>query len=183
MEIIRVNGLCKTYGDIKALKKVNLSVNEGELYGLLGVNGAGKTTLIKILSGLTKATGGEAYVKDYDLSQIDRIKGIIDVSPQETAIAQNLTVKENLLFFQRLYGINDKEHLEKIIESFSLEEVLNRKARGKEFSIVVVAEGAKPIGGDITVKAVRNKGKGVDNKYRKHKGDMYIVLNVINKLR
>lgn len=130
MEIIKVENLSKEYNNnIKALKNVSLSINEGELYGLLGVNGAGKTTLIKILSGLSKKTSGEAYVKGFDLEHMDEIKKIVDISPQETAVAQNLTVLENLKFFQGIYGIDDKAHLEEIIHSFSLDEVLNQKAK------------------------------------------------------
>lgn len=130
MEIIKVKNLSKNYKDTKALKAVDLSVNEGELYGLLGVNGAGKTTLIKILSGLTNPSSGDAYIKGYSIREdMDKVKRIIDISPQETSIAQNLTVKENLIFFQRLYDIDDKENMNNIIEAFGLDEVINKKAK------------------------------------------------------
>ena len=129
MEIIRVSNLVKEYKDVKALKGVSLSINEGELYGLLGVNGAGKTTLIKILSGLTRKTSGEAYVKQYSLEEMNEIKKIVDISPQEVAVANNLTVYENLVFFQELYDKRDKEYLEMIIESLDLRDVLKKKAR------------------------------------------------------
>lgn len=129
MEIIKVNEITKNYKTVKALNQVSLSINEGELYGLLGVNGAGKTTLIKILSGLAKADSGEAFVNGYSLKQMDEIKRIIDLSPQETSVAMNLTVKENLTFFQKLYDIEDKEYLDSIVTSFSLNEVLDKKAK------------------------------------------------------
>ena len=102
MEIIKIENLTKSYKEVKALKGINLKINEGELYGLLGVNGAGKTTLLKILSGLSKKTSGEAYVKGYSLEEMDKIKRIVDISPQEVAVAPNLTVLENLTFFQEL---------------------------------------------------------------------------------
>ena len=99
MEIIKIQNISKNYKEIKALKNVSLTINEGELYGLLGVNGAGKTTLLKILSGLVKKTSGEAYVKGFSLDEMDEIKKIVDISPQEVSVAPNLTVYENLKFF------------------------------------------------------------------------------------
>lgn len=129
MEMIRVEEITKNYKKVKALKGVSLSIEEGELFGLLGVNGAGKTTLIKILSGLSKCDSGKASIGGFGLEKMDEIKKIIDVSPQETAVAMNLTVKENLEFFQRLYDAIDAEYLDSIISSFGLEEVLNQKAK------------------------------------------------------
>ena len=129
MEIVRLENLSKNYKDVKALKNVSLTINEGELYGLLGVNGAGKTTIIKILSGLIDKSGGNAYVKGFDLSQIDEIKKIIDISPQETAVALNLTVIENLKFFQELYDKVDSAYLEDVISKMGLGDVLNKKAK------------------------------------------------------
>ena len=129
MEIIKVCDMNKKYKDVKALDNVSLSINEGELFGLLGVNGAGKTTLIKILCGLAQKTSGEAYIAGYSLKDIEQIKKIVDVSPQETSLAMNLTVKENLKFFQGLYEQNDEEYLNSVISSFKLEEVINKKAK------------------------------------------------------
>ena len=129
MEIIKVEKLSKNYKEIKALKEVSLTINEGELYGLLGVNGAGKTTLIKILSGLAKKTSGEAFIKGHSLNEIDEIKKIVDISPQEVAVANNLTVKENLVFFQELYNKKDEEYLNMIIEALDLTDVLKKKAK------------------------------------------------------
>ena len=129
MEIIKINDLSKDYKDVRALNNVNLAIEEGMLYGLLGVNGAGKTTLIKILSGLTSKTSGDASIKGFNLSQMDEIKKIVDISPQESAVALNLTVKENLIFFQEIYDKKDKEYLEFIINSLGLKEVMNRRAK------------------------------------------------------
>ena len=129
MEIIKVEKLSKNYKEIKALKEVSLTINEGELYGLLGVNGAGKTTLIKILSGLAKKTSGEAFIKGHSLNEIDEIKKIVDISPQETAVAMNLTVYENLVFFQELYDKKDNDFLNQIIDSLGLREVIKQKAK------------------------------------------------------
>lgn len=130
MEAIKIEGVSKQYKDVLALDKVNLAIHEGELFGLLGVNGAGKTTLIKILCGLTKKTEGSVSVMNYDLDkQMKDIKKIIDVSPQETSIAPNLSVYENLIFFANLYDMKDKDYLDRIIQTFGLEEVLKRRAK------------------------------------------------------
>ena len=129
MEIIKVEKITKKYKDVVALKEVSLSINEGELYGLLGVNVAGKTTLLKILSGLAKKTSGEAYINGYSLEEMNEIKKIVDISPQEVAVALNLTVYENLVFFQELYNKKDQEYLDMVIDSLDLRDVLKKKAK------------------------------------------------------
>ncbi len=130
MSIITIDNVCKNYKSKKALDNVSLEINEGELFGLLGVNGAGKTTLIKILCGLTRKTSGKITVSQFDLdSDITKIKEIIDISPQETSVANNLSVKENLEFFANIYNNNDKSAIDEIIEIFNLTEVINQRAK------------------------------------------------------
>ena len=97
MYAIRTANLTKKYKDIIAVDQLNLQVKKGELFSLLGVNGAGKTTTIKMLSCLTKPTGGDALVGGYSIiKEPEQVKRLIGVSPQETAVAPNLSVKENL---------------------------------------------------------------------------------------
>ena len=130
MDIIVIDSVCKRYKAKLALDNVSLSIREGECFGLLGVNGAGKTTLIKILCGLTRKSGGAVTVDGLSLdTDLDKIKGIIDVSPQETSVAGNLTVKENLEFFARIYGRDEKSHIDEIVKIFHLEDVLNTRAK------------------------------------------------------
>lgn len=130
MSIITIDNVCKNYKSKKALDNVSLKINSGELFGLLGVNGAGKTTLIKILCGLTKKTSGKLVINNYDLdTEMDKIKEIIDISPQETSVANNLTVKENLEFFANIYDIKDENRIEEIVNIFKLNEVLNQRAK------------------------------------------------------
>ena len=94
--IIATN-LTKKYGDKTAVEDLNLAVNQGELYSLLGVNGAGKTTTIKMLSCLIKPTSGDASLCGYSVQkEALKVKEKINVSPQETAIAMQLSVRENL---------------------------------------------------------------------------------------
>lgn len=120
----------KYYGQIHALKDVSLEIEENSLFGLLGVNGAGKTTLIKILTCLIEPSDGKATVHGYSVTDEPcEVKKIVDVSPQETAVAPNLTVKENLDFFAALYGTDDKEYIASIIDGFSLGEVLSQRAK------------------------------------------------------
>ena len=96
---------CKSYKNCDAVKNLNLEIQDGELYSLLGVNGAGKTTTIKMLSCLTQPTQGCATIYGFDLiKDAQNIKQIINVSPQETAIAPMLSVKENLEFICEIYG-------------------------------------------------------------------------------
>lgn len=128
--MITIKNLTKKYKHVTALNNVNLDVKDGELYGLLGVNGAGKSTLIKILCGLTKKTSGEVIVNGYDLDKdAVKIKEIIDVSPQEISVAQNLTVQENLKFFASVYGKKDNPLIEEIISTFKLDTVLNQRTK------------------------------------------------------
>lgn len=127
---IETKNLVKKYGELTAVNSVNLQVEEKSLFGLLGVNGAGKTTLIKMLTCLSVPTSGKAFVGGFEISENpDKVKEITDVSPQETAVAPNLTVEENLNFFAEIYGIADENHINNIVKSFDLDEVLRQKAK------------------------------------------------------
>lgn len=132
MEAIKTVDLTKKYKDTIAVNKLNLQIEEGELFSLLGVNGAGKTTTVKILSCLTKPTEGEAFVGGYSVtSDVARVKSIIGVSPQETAVAPNLSVKENLELMCGIHGFSKEKQREKIAElsdRFELNGVLSKKA-------------------------------------------------------
>ncbi|MBR2375656.1 MAG: ABC transporter ATP-binding protein [Clostridia bacterium] len=128
--MIKIEQLSKNYRSKKALHNLSLTIEQGELFGLLGVNGAGKTTLIKILCGLTKKTSGTITIDNLNLDQdMDKIKEIVDISPQETAIANNLTVQENLEFFANIYQNNNPQSVQGIVDIFHLDEVLNQRAK------------------------------------------------------
>lgn len=130
MAEIETRQLNKFYKNLHALKDINLGIKENELFGLLGVNGAGKTTLIKILTCLSKQTSGEAYVHGFSVKDDpEKVKKIVDVSPQETAVAHNLTVRENLDFFASLYNTRDEAYISSVVNAFSLEEVENQRAK------------------------------------------------------
>ncbi len=132
MEAIKTEGLTKRYKSITAVENLSLTINEGELFSLLGVNGAGKTTTIKMLSCLSAPTGGDAYLLGKSIvNDSSEAKSFIAVSPQETAVAPGLTVKENLELICGVYGFNKSKQSEKakeLTELFHLESIINRKA-------------------------------------------------------
>lgn len=129
--MIKINNLTKKYKDKLAVDNLNLEIKTGELFSLLGTNGAGKTTTIKMLSTLILPTSGEVEINNLDLvKDSSKIKEIINISPQETAIASNLTVLENLYFMAGIYQIPNKEDkIKELIKLFKLEEVLKQKAK------------------------------------------------------
>lgn len=131
MIAIKTKKLTKKYKDKVAVNEIDLTIKQGELFALLGVNGAGKTTLIKMLSGLILPTSGEIIIEKMNMKkEVFKIKEILNVSPQETAIAPNLTVKENLEFMAGVYQIEEKDSkISELIKQFKLEEVLNKKAK------------------------------------------------------
>lgn len=131
MYSIITTNLTKKFKDKIAVNGINLSIKEGELFSLLGVNGAGKTTTIKMLTGLILPTSGDILIDNIDIKDdVYKIKQILNVSPQETAIAPNLTVKENLEFMAGVYQINNKESkIKELVDQFKLNEIINKKAK------------------------------------------------------
>ena len=132
MQAIQTMGLVKRYGNVTAVDGLDLQVRQGELFSLLGVNGAGKTTTIKMLTGLTRPTAGDALVGGYSITaEPGKVKGLIGVSPQETAVAPNLSVRENLALICGIHGFSREKTGEKIKElsvQFGLDDRLTRKA-------------------------------------------------------
>lgn len=131
MYSIKTSKLTKKFKDKIAVNEIDLFIKEGELFSLLGVNGAGKTTIIKMLSGLILPTSGEIYINNMKMeNNVYNIKQILNISPQETSIAPNLTVKENLEFMAGVYQVKDKEYkINELIDQFHLNEILNKKAK------------------------------------------------------
>lgn len=132
MQAVKSMGIVKRYKNLTAVDKLNLEIQQGELFSLLGVNGAGKTTTIKMLTCLTKPTDGDAVVGGYSISkEAEQVKRLIGVSPQETAVAPNLSVKENLELICGIHRFPKEKTQAKIRElsaQLSLTTVLSRKA-------------------------------------------------------
>ena len=132
MEAIKTRSLVKRYQTLTAVDGLDLEIRQGELFSLLGVNGAGKTTTIKMLSCLSEPTEGDALVGGYSITkEPEQVKQLIGVSPQETAVAPNLSVKENLELICGIHGFSKEKTQRRIMEltqQFDLDTVLNRKA-------------------------------------------------------
>ena len=132
MTAIMLDNLTKKYRDVVAVDGLSLTIEEGELFSLLGINGAGKTTTIKMLSCLTKPTSGDAFLHGKSIIRDPNdIKSIIAVSPQETAIAPGLTALENLQLMCGVHGISNEKSASRIKELtnlLALDSIINRKA-------------------------------------------------------
>lgn len=133
MDAIVTSGLTKKYQDVTAVDGLNLSVGEGGIFSLLGINGAGKTTAIKMLSCVTRPTGGDALIHGKSvLTETRAVKALIAVSPQETAVAPNLSVKENLCLMAGAHGFSREKTASKsseLIERFGLQDIVNKQAK------------------------------------------------------
>ena len=132
MDAIRIEGLTKKYKDVVAVDDLSLSVRQGELFSLLGVNGAGKTTTIKMLSCLTQSTSGDAFLNGKSICKDPAtVKSIIAFSPQETAVAPGLSVRENLELMCGVHGFTKETRNTKVTaltERLGLEAVIQKKA-------------------------------------------------------
>ena len=129
---IEIRALRKEYKHLVAVKELSLDIEEGELFSLLGVNGAGKTTTIKMLTTLTRPTSGDALIFGKSIvSHPEEVKGLVDVSMQETAVARKLTVEENIDFYADLNGLSAEEKAAakgEIFDAFGLAEVRAQRA-------------------------------------------------------
>lgn len=133
MYAIQAENLTKRYKTKAAVSDLCLSVNEGELFALLGVNGAGKTTTIRMLACLSKPTGGECSVCGFSCTKDPaNVKKIVGISPQDTAVAENLTVLENLKLMCGIYGYSEEKtqsRISEMISLFNMNEVENSRAK------------------------------------------------------
>ena len=131
--MISIKNLTKKYKEIVAVDNLTLDIKEGEFLALLGFNGAGKTTTIKMLCGLITPTSGDAFIYGKSIvGSMDEIKSFVNISPQETAIAPNLTVYENLVFIAEVYGYKKedaKNKAEEMMKKFNIEDRRKTKAR------------------------------------------------------
>jgi len=133
MSAIKTQKLTKYYKDLCAVNSLDLEIKEGELFSLLGVNGAGKTTTIKMLSCLSKASKGDAFILGSSILKDQlKVKEKISVSPQETAVAPNLSVSENLAFICGVNGFSKEKTKHKVnetIDHFNMTKIKDKKAK------------------------------------------------------
>ena len=129
--MIQVENISRSFGTFKAVDSISFSIETGEIVGLLGPNGAGKTTTIKMLSSLIVPTEGDIIIDKFDMKKNkQKIKEIINISPQVTSLAPNLTVRENLEFIAGVYQINNKEQkIKELVDMFDLSKIMDQKAK------------------------------------------------------
>lgn len=132
MNAIETHALTRAFADVTAVNALDLAVREGELFALLGVNGAGKTTLIRMLCGLLAPTAGDALVMGRSITrETAQVKAVIGISPQETAVAPHLTVRENLLLMAGLHDYDGPQRQARVAEMLSrlhLDEVQGKRS-------------------------------------------------------
>lgn len=177
--MIETINLTKKFGKLTAVNNVNLKVDDNECFALLGLNGAGKTTLINMLTTTLIPTSGSALINELDLiKNRDEIRKIVNISPQESAVAKNLTIRENLELIATIYGIkNASEKINKTIKEFGLQEkenVLCKKLSGGQLRRVSVA---LAIIGEPKILFLDEPTLGLDVKARK------ILWDIITSLK
>jgi ABC-2 type transport system ATP-binding protein len=132
-DVIRADGLVKTYGQVHALDGLDLAVPEGTVLGLLGPNGAGKTTAVRALATLLSFESGSARVLGHDVvAEPDVVRRSIGLSGQYSAVDENLTGRENLWLFGRLYGLpaaQAKSRATDLLDLFDLSDAADRVAK------------------------------------------------------
>lgn len=128
MHAIEIKNLKKSFkGGVKAVDGIDLTVNEGEIFGLLGPNGAGKTTTIRMLATMTKPTSGKAMVCGNDVTEDpDTVRRCIGIVFQDPALDDQLTGRENLDFHARMYGMSAKDREKRIREVLDIVELSDR---------------------------------------------------------
>ncbi|MBQ8234051.1 MAG: ATP-binding cassette domain-containing protein [Bacilli bacterium] len=128
--MLEVENLVKYYGDLRALNNLSFKVDEGEIFGLLGLNGSGKTTTFRIIMGLLEQTSGKVTLngKKIDYSITDKI-GFL---PEERSLLTKLTVLEQVIFYGRLKGLKEEDIEKKLdyyLEKFGILEYKNKKIK------------------------------------------------------
>lgn len=133
MVSVEARDLTKKYKTKIAVDNISFKVEDGELFALLGVNGAGKTTTIRMLSCLSVPFSGEAFICGKSCEKnSDEVKSVIGISPQDTAVAENLTVRENLEFIARVYGFDKsktKARTDEMLSTFNMGDIQNSRAK------------------------------------------------------
>lgn len=121
MDVINIQNLCKSYGDVKAVNDLSFKVKQGELFAFLGVNGAGKSTTISVMSGTLEKDCGKVIINGVDVDEnSDEVKRNIGVVFQNSVLDKSLTVRENLRHRASLYGILGEQFDERLKELCSL---------------------------------------------------------------
>ncbi len=133
MNAIEIRGLTRRFGSRTAVDALSLEIRQGEVFALLGLNGAGKTTAIRMMSGLLRPTAGDALIHGHSITaEPEAAKRLLNLSPQETAVAAKLTVRENLEFTARIYGVDAgeaRQRASRFLQDFGLTERAEDRAK------------------------------------------------------
>ena len=116
MNILRIEGISKSFANHKALDNVSLEIPQGSIYGLLGPNGAGKTTLIRVINRITIPDSGKVYLDNREITTEDIMH--IGYMPEERGLYVKMRVGEQVLFFARLHGLSKPEATKRAKEWF-----------------------------------------------------------------
>jgi len=126
---IKTVNLTRRFNNLVAVDQLSLSINTGEIFGLLGPNAAGKSTTIRLLAGILRADSGDASILGMDLfSQTEKIKRHIGYVAQQFALYPDLTVYENIMFYAGLYNVHDKSRFNELLKLYNLTQFKNKKA-------------------------------------------------------
>ena len=131
-EIIKASGICKKFGDTKALKDISFEVSKGEIFGFIGPDGAGKTTLFRIIATLLLPDEGEMKVLELDTVEgFKELRKNIGYMPGRFSLYQDLSVEENLNFYATVFGTTIRENYDLIFDIYSHIEPFRKRLAGK----------------------------------------------------
>ena len=176
--VIEINGVDKTYpGGKEALRGINISVNEGEVIGLVGPNGAGKTTLMKLLLGVSNPTSG--YLKVWGetcTSMSKKSRSKIGFVLDQRGLYSDLTVEENLIFWAKLYAVGSKK-VEEYLKDWGLGDVRKQPVNQLSSGMMQRLSLVRPLLHDPTLLLLDEPTSQLDPVARVN------VIDLINKLK
>tara|TARA_B100000886_G_scaffold200966_1_gene138720 strand:+ start:138 stop:965 length:828 start_codon:yes stop_codon:yes gene_type:complete len=129
-ELLKLSGVAKYFGDVEALRYVDLEITSGQVVGLVGGNGAGKTTLLRLMAGVIEPTSGEVMFRN---SPVSGMRNRLGVVPESTGLYSRLTAWENIRYHSRMYGIDDKiawNRVVKYAQELEITDSLSRHTKG-----------------------------------------------------
>ncbi len=131
--IVTVNNLTKKFGSFTAVDNITFSVKQGEIFGFLGANGAGKTTAIKMMTGLSKPTSGNAVIAGYNVKEYpEKVKLNIGYMSQRFSLYDDLKVFENIRLYAGIYGLSKakiKEETERLLSQLKMEDFKTKEVK------------------------------------------------------
>lgn len=182
---IEILNLRKEYKDVVAVNDLSLKINKGEIFGLLGPNGAGKTTTINMMNGLLKPTSGEVYIAGYDIKKdLNKIKQMIGVCPQQASSYKFLTGRENIELFGKLYNIKKnklKERTAQMLKMADFVEESKRKVKGYSGGMLRKLNVLMALIGDPEIVFLDEPTVGMDPRARRNMWSFISSLKSQNK--